>query len=534
MSRQLSSLLKLSVAGFVLISVGACKPADKGQGALKSAGIEALNLSRADTSVFGKYFETDACEADEMEALGALAGLGLGETGTNDLTFSGRNFDAGRVVYSDLAMTKSVTEAFKAKRVTFHCPEMGDDAPKFARVDFKDVSLIDDKTTVTFETLSVAEPTTDGAKALVSGMLGSTRNALGAVGFGAISLTGVDITTEEMTATLSALAWGENRRADERGTADLMMEELKLTAQGKDGAQDMTIDFKGMGARNLDIGETFIANRNLSPTDVFSQAISSLNTGAKPYDELIIGDLDIDAQGFTIDFNGIEGKTDEKGDVITTRQTFNPMTLSLKPALGENRDFKQAYGILKSLDFETIQMSGSSVTRMDKGDDSIAVSDGLLEIKDALKLNFEYEAEGLAKMVESLKASEGTNSQAEITELYEPLKLRSLRFTMEDQSIVARGLKLASEMTGQSEANIKRGLGMMVFGAALAAENEVQAEVYSETVEAFADFVKNGGTLTIEANPPVPFSLAPLVTSKGADVDPATLGFSASQENDTP
>jgi hypothetical protein len=70
---------------------------------------------------------------------------------------------------------------------------------------------------------------------------------------------------------------------------------------------------------------------------------------------------------------------------------------------------------------------------------------------------------------------------------------------------------------------------MAVFAVAMAAENDVQAEVYTETVEAFADFVKNGGTLTIEANPPAPFPLAPLMSGKGADIDPDALGFSASR-----
>ena len=104
---------------------------------------------------------------------------------------------------------------------------------------------------------------------------------------------------------------------------------------------------------------------------------------------------------------------------------------------------------------------------------------------------------------------------------------------LEDNSIVERGLKLASEMTGQSEKNIKRGLGMAVFAVAMAAENEVQAEVYSETVEAFSDFVNKGGTMTIEANPPAPFPLAPFLSGKGDDVDPAALGFSASQAGGT-
>jgi len=160
----------------------------------------------------------------------------------------------------------------------------------------------------------------------------------------------------------------------------------------------------------------------------------------------------------------------------------------------------------------------------------MSVTDGLLKLKDGFDLNFEYAAEGLSEM--TAKLQEQAQSSADVTTLldsYNALKLRNLRLTLEDKSIVERGLKLASEMTGQSEKNIKRSLGMAVFAAARAAENEVQAEVYSETTEALAEFIKNGGTLTIEANPPEPFSLAPLITGQGADIDPESLGFSASQ-----
>lgn len=534
MSRQLSSLLKLSVAGFILISVGACKPADKGQGALKSAGVEALNLNRADTSVFGKYFQTEDCEADEMEALGALAGLGLGETGANGLTFTSRDFEFGQVIYSGVSVTKSDDTVFSADRAVFHCPQMGDDAPSFDRLDLKTVSLKEDETTFNFATLSVAEPTPGAAKEIIDGMLGNDRNSSLEIGFGAVSLTGAEVKSEEFTGTLSALAWGEDRGDDNHGTADLMIEDLDARIPGEDGAQDLTLKFAGLSARNLHLGGELMPQSTMSPNGAITRMLGNVNAFQKPYDELVVGDLDIDSEGFTLDFNGIEGKTTESGDVVTTRQTLNPMTINLKPALGESRDFERAYEVLKSLDFETVEMSGSSVTRLNKGDDSVAVSDGLFVIEDGMRLNFEYEAEGLAAMIAQLKSAEGVTDQSDMMSLYEPLKLRSMRMTLEDNSIVERGLKLASEMTGQSEKNIKRGLGVLVFGAAMAAENEVQAEVYSETVEAFADFVKNSGTLTIEANPPAPFPLAPLLTGKGEDTDPEALGFSASQENEAP
>jgi len=68
MSLKFASLLKISVAGAVLLTVGACKPADKGQGALKSETVAALNLSKTEASVFAKYFDVTECTVDEMWA----------------------------------------------------------------------------------------------------------------------------------------------------------------------------------------------------------------------------------------------------------------------------------------------------------------------------------------------------------------------------------------------------------------------------------------------------------------------------------
>ncbi len=542
MSRQLSSILKISVAGFVLISVGACKPADKGQGALASQGVEALNLSRADTSVFGKYFATNACDTEEMEALGALAGLGLGEDGANGLSFKSRNFDAGRVTYTNLRMTETTPDAdgetqthdVSAEKVVFHCPKMSEGGPIFDRLDVKEASFEEDGTIFTFDTLSAADPTAAAAKSLLKGSFEDKSHTSGTVGFGAISMTGVKATGKEINGTLSALAWGENRTDATDGTADLMVDDLDITIVGENGAQDMTLDFSGMSVRNLRMGKQLDQSSGLSPNDAVAEMVKNMNIFEKPYDELVIGTLDLDSEGFTVDFDGIEGKTVKKGGVITTRQTLNPTKITLKPALGENREFKQAYEMLKSLNFETLEMSGSSVTTLNKDDDTVSVSDGLFIIKDAMRLNFEYEAEGIDEMIKTLEAASGDTDQDKAASLYDPLKLRSMRLTLEDQSIVERGLKLASQMTGQSEKNLKRSLGMLSFGAAMAAQNDVQAEVYSETAEAFADFVKDGGTLTIEVNPPAPVSLAPLMTGKGENIDPATLGFSASQASDAP
>lgn len=531
MPLKTTSLLKISVAGAVLLSVGACKPADKGQGALKSEGVAALNLSKSEASVFAKYFQTQDCNVDEMEALGALAGLGLGESGSNNMTFKSRDFSGGLVTYRDLVVQDDAAgaELFSAKTAVFHCPSMGDEAPGFARLDLTDAMVRDDEMTFTFGTLNISNPTQDAASAVVAGMTNPDAREQGDIGFDGISATDMTVKSDNLYGSLDTMSWGELRDDNGQGKADITVGNLDLTLPGRGGSQDMTIDFKGMSARNLNTMGEISAEKAMSANGVMSSVVGNLNAFQKPYDELIVEKMTLDSEGFKVDFGGIEGKTTEKGGIVTTRQSLKPMTISLKPALADVPSFQRNYDIIKSLGFETIKMSGSSVSTLNSADDSVSVSDGLFVVEDGFVLNFEYSAEGLKEMAAKARTLAQSGDTPDMMEMYDPLKLRNFRMTMEDNSIVERGLKLASEMTGQSEKNIKRSLGMAVFAVAMAAENEVQAEVYSETVEAFADFVKKGGTMTIEANPPAPFAMSPLISGQGEDIDPASLGFSASQ-----
>ena len=531
MSLKYASLLKISAAGIILLSVGACKPANKGQGALKSEGVAALNLSKSEASVFSKYFVTQPCEVDELEALGALAGLGIGESGTNSMTFASRKFDVGLVAYRDIIVEEGDAASFKAKTAVFHCPSMGDEAPEFARLDLTDAMVRDrEGSSFTFGTLNISEPTADAAAAIVNGMVDPQSRNKGDIGFKAISATDITLKSKEVFGALESLSWGETRSETGAGKADLTVEKLDLTVPGKDGVQDMTLVFNGMSARNLNIGSKLNAQKAITPNGAIGSVLGSLNAFQKPYDQLIVETLKIDSEGLKVDFGGIEGQTSEKGEIITTRQSLKPTVITLKPSLGDNPAFQRNYEIIKSLGFETLRMSGSSISELNSGDDSVTVSDGLFVVEDGFALNFEYSAEGLSEMTAKLRSLSESGENPDIMEVYDTLKLRDFRLTLEDNSIVERGLKLASEMTGQSEKNIKRSLGLAVFGAALAAENDLQAEVYSESMEAFAEFVKNGGTLTIEANPPAPFPLAPLLSDKGEELDPSTLGFSASQD----
>lgn len=537
MSKKLPSFLALSIAGAVLVTVGACKPADKGQGALKSGSFAALDLSESEKSVFSKYFATEPCAAEEMEALGALAGLGLGESGANQLSFEARDVSAGLVTYRNFNLQEegSLQPRFFAKSAVFHCPQMRDDAPNFARLDLADVSINDERAKVEFtaKSLNIANPTSNAARSIVESMTRGHARSSADIGFGAISMTNAKIKSNEINGTLGALSWGEIRDETGQGKADITVKDVNLVVPGQNGAQDMTLDFKGMNVRNLNIGRQTNADQALSSNGRLGSFLEYLTAQEKPYDELIIEQLNVKTEGFTIDFAGLEGKATEDAGVVTTRQSLKPVKIVLNPILGEIPTLAENYELMKIAGLETMTLSGHAVTTRETASDSISVSDGLFVMDDVFRLNFEYEAEGLKQSNENLQSLLESNSNPDFLSAYDSLKLREFRFTLEDNSIVEKGLKLASVRTGRSEKNIKRLLSGAVLAAALAAENEAQAEVYTTTVAAFAKFVKNGGTLTIEANPAAPFSPVSLISGKGEDVDPDSLGFSASQDNPT-
>ena len=535
MSIKLSSLLKLSVASAVLLSVGACKATDKGQGALKSESVAALNLSKSESGVFSKYFETASCDVDELESLGALAGLGMGENGANGVSFDSREVKGGVVTYSGLKQTfEGTNEAeFTAGTLVFHCPKMVDDAPNFTRLDVKDLRIRNeaDGHELTAETLNFANPTDGTARVIVESFGQLSESNFDSFEFGAFSVTGMEIKSTEMNGTINAISWGETRDENGKGTADLSIDDVNFLIPDQQGAGEISINFDGMSARNLNIGVKNDADPNLSPEQVVSSLFDNIKPFDKPYDELIVESLKINSEFASLDFAGLEGITSEKGDVITTTTNLKPAVINLKPRLGEIPSFLQGYAILQSLDMETISISGSSVSKLDAGDDSASVSNGLFVIDDVMRLNFEYEAEGINAILSQLKQLETDSSAVDSLEFYNALKLRNFRMTIEDNSIVDKGLTLATQMTGQSEAQLKLMVTGAVFLAASQAKNEFEADVYSKTMEALANFIKKGGTLTIEANPPEPFSFAPLISGEADNLDPATLGFSASQAN---
>ena len=204
--------------------------------------------------------------------------------------------------------------------------------------------------------------------------------------------------------------------------------------------------------------------------------------------------------------------------------------MSFLPKAAENPNFEILYGQLKTLGLETMNISASSVSKTNKNTDRLQITDGRVEVEDAFILNYEYDFTGLRAASETMKSMTDYDLRTTPFKGYDPMKLNGFRLSLEDHSITDRGLNLASEIMGKSESQIKSILGVFALGAGFAAKNDLEKEIYSETASAFAEFVKDGGIITIETSPTSPFPLSPLVQGQADTIDPETLGFSAWQD----
>ena len=262
-----------------------------------------------------------------------------------------------------------------------------------------------------------------------------------------------------------------------------------------------------------------------------------MNLYAKPYDTLAVGQGSFTNDFIKASFEGFEGKAVEKGGVTTITQVGKPFRFSFLKQPEEPRA-AQGYDTLKSLGFDEIVLRSSQTQILNENDDSITVRDGLIDMEDGFRLNYTYEAEGLSAMVEKAKVEQANEMSdgAETTpptieetlNALEPVKLRTMKMSLEDKSIVERGLKLASEMSGQSEGNLKKQLKLAIMAATFMGKSDLESEIIGQFGTAATQFIEEGGTLTVSVNPPEPISVKTLAESRENNLNPKEIGFSAS------
>jgi len=524
-----------------LILMGGCSPKDKGESAQISVEAAPLGLTSTNEAVFARHFDVKPRKVDENEATKALKALNLDKEGV--MSWAQKAGDSGDYVYTNLgAKTKdSEISIARAELVGVH---MDGDEASFDRVNFQNMSITGDDVNLNIGAMSIAKPSPKMAQAIITAL--QTNDGLDdldvdwdegeEVSFGAISIDDITIKSGEADGTISHFVWGMDK---ETKIGDGKIGDIDLTITGDD-RQVSKLSFEGASVRGLNMApygdfSGSMENLGMGQSLGLGKILGQMNFYAKPYDSFLIGKGGFTNDSFEATFEGFEGEATEKRGVTTITQVGKPMRFAFLQE-PKTPQAKQFYNILKSLDFDEIVFKSSQTQVLDSNQDTMSLKDGLLQMEKGFRLNYVYEAEGLSAMAKKAKANEASGtanaaaSQEELMAALEPVKLRSMKVSLEDQSIVERGLKLASQMTGQSESNLKKQLKIAIMAAPYMAQSELESEFISEVGSAFADFIDEGGTLTIAVAPPTPLSVKTLVEARESNLDPKELGFSASVE----
>lgn len=517
--------------------LGACSPKDKGESAQISAEAPPLGLSSPDEKLFAPYFDVAERDVPDAEANQALKALNIESQGV--MSWDSRKGVNGNYVYTDLASEAEEGSLTIGTAELFGVYMVGEE-PSFDRANFKDVVINGEDINFNIGAMSVARPSPKMAQAIFEAL--QSREGLDdleveiegdeAVSFGAISMDDIAVSGKEAAGTIDHIIWGVDKG---NRVADGKIGQVDFTLTGQNQTTSKLV-FEGGSARGLNMN----AYQDMSPTNTdlgLGQILGQMNLYAKPYDTLVVGKGSFTNDFIKATFDGFEGKAVENGGVTTITQIGKPFRFSFLKQPEDPRA-GQGYDALKRLGFDEIVVRSSQTQILNKNDDTITVKDGLIDMEDGFRLNYTYEAEGLSAMVEQARLEQESESSdvedmtsptmEETLNAFEPVKLRTMKMSLEDKSIVERGLKLASEMSGQSEGNLKKQLKLAIMAATFMGKSDLESEIIAQFGTAATEFIDNGGTLTVSVNPPQPLSVKALAEARESNLTPEDIGFSAS------
>ena len=507
--------------------MGACGPKDKGGSPVISAEKAPLGLSSLSDKDFARHFAVPKRKIDENEGQNALAALGLTESNTDGLVWDNQTGSNGNYIFTNMKSTSEdgIISIGKAELFGVH---MKDGNATFDRADFESFSLSGQEVDIKIDAMSLAKPTADTAKAIIKSLEDLSQDLNldfgdeAKFGFGGLSIKSADITADQLTGTIGQLVWGLD---EDTQRADVKLENLdfSLPSTTSDVASIMTL--KSFSARDYnakDLTKGFAAGASGSAPDI-TALLAGFSAYDKPYDSINLEAFNFDSSGINVNLPKIEAKAKVKGDVTTITQVLAPMTVTMKD--GNNGPARQAYDIAKELGFDTMTFKSSQTTILDKSKDTIEVKDGIFDMDEGFRLNYTYEASGL-KALESLSDEQ---SSADLASILENMSVSGMTLSLEDKSIVERGLKLAAQMRGKDVNAVKREMRAAMAFAPLAARNDVEKDIVGQLSSAFMDFIDDSGTFTIQIAPPTPIAFSKLDNIEA--LSPEDIGFSARQDS---
>ena len=231
-----TSLAVILSTGLIM---GGCSNKDKGPSAELSAPAEALGLKAPSDQVFAKHFEVPARKVSDAEGKEALGQLNLLNKSGDALSWAKTSGSDGNYTYTDLSV-KDDDGTLTIANAVLTGVHMDGDVASFDRADFSGIKMYDEAedATVSIKTLSMARPTPDMAKAIITSLqnikdiddLNMEDEDLD-MGFGALGMGDVKIESKELNLTTDSLMWGEDA---ESGLTDFKIQGIDFKHKGNE------------------------------------------------------------------------------------------------------------------------------------------------------------------------------------------------------------------------------------------------------------------------------------------------------------
>ena len=544
------------------LMMGACKGGDKLPAEEISVDAASLELSSADENELSQHFVISARSGSEAETLKVLSAADL-----DGATYEERMIEGSTVVYTDWTASND-DASMRADRVEMIGLNQAEDGPTLDKLVLRGLSVKGyegeaDERVKTMDaeasSLVVVKPSPAMFASLADIMMardassdvaGETMDGLsGGEDFRAFHLEDMraTVTEEGKTGTLTLKQAIVGNDTDNE-VMDLVLETINFDwAPDQDGDdKSIRVDLDGLTVMGLDVATINDAGlQTLGATQgLMSGFIAGFApTATPPYRQIDLGKVDVASAMFDLKTDGFEADSDVKGDVTILRSVFSPLVLTLKDMSGT--PVAPYMDVLRENGFAEISFKGSSTTTFDRKNDRVSFADNGSEIDEGLRMKCTYSILGLMAAEAALKASGVTppvldmsedgnqdtafedymnQSQAYAAaqaEANESIKLEGMNCDIQDvpgNSLVERGYKVASDVTGKPVAVLKGGATTMIALSSLTAQSEFQRDLMDTLGSGLIDFIDTPGqTMTIKMSPDEPVGLMSLAGEDGAE-----------------
>lgn len=443
--------------------------------------VEGWSVDRTSKADLQQYFKSQSRKSGNSDA--ALAKLGMAESG-GAASWDSMSESGGTYTYKNLTFGAG-SEKMKAAEMQLSGVHMVGGNASFDNMVLMNAKVENADGSASFDTLSVADPSPKMAGTILSGLsqLSSMDDISanvelddGELPFGAFMMEGVKMSGDGNTASIETLGYGVN---DTDGTGSFLVSNLSLDGMDDETGRAMKLRLGSASGSAIDLK---ILQAMQGDMEMLSEQANPMSGGTG---SVVIEDFNLSADVMNMSMEMIQVETTKSGDVATQKMELRPLTLSFSEA-PDVPELMQAYQVLQSLGYDELVLSGNMTARMEESTKTVILEDTSFSLKDGFDI-------GMAMKMSDFSEDDDSD----------PL-LHNMTLNFTDNSIVERAFEMAAEMQGGNAAlmrqQVKAGLSM----ASMMVETPEQRKMVSAMTGPLAEFLDDGGTLTLNMNPAQP------------------------------